>query len=125
MRANGYGADLEFDGQTITIHPGKAAARASGTDTIRFPVGAVASVDYKAANPLVNGHVRFHLHDQSPATLMAYGGHPLAEGASTMSLSDASKGMVTAQSLVVHWRRKDNEAFAELHRQITAATGAH
>lgn len=121
MRSNGYGADLEFDGQTVTIHLGKMAARTAGTDTIRFPASAVASVDYKAANMVVNGHVRFHLHDQSPHMLMAYGGNPLPEGATTMSLSDAGKGMVTPQSLVVHWRRKDNDAFAELHRQITDA----
>lgn len=105
-RAEGYGADLEFDGETVTIHAGKVAAKLQHTPTIAFPVAAVESVEYRKANLAVNGMLRFRMLDTSTVALQAWG----ADQPNT----------VNPQSLVVHWRRKDQAAFAALHDAIAA-----
>ena len=57
MKAEGYGADIAFDGSTLTITSkglGKAALGASGR---RIPVSELRSLDFKPASALVNGHI--------------------------------------------------------------------
>ncbi len=57
MQAEGYGADIAFDGSTLTITGkglGKGALGASGR---QIPVSALRSMDIKPASALVNGHI--------------------------------------------------------------------
>ena len=57
MQAEGYGADIAFDGSTVRITGrglGKGALGASGR---QIPVSALQSVDLKPASALVNGHI--------------------------------------------------------------------
>ena len=57
VRADGYGADIELTETAVVIHSGKAAAKIQGTDTITVPYGDIASIEYRSANPLVNGQM--------------------------------------------------------------------
>lgn len=107
MRANGYGADLEFDGSMVTIHAGKAAAKIQNSPTITFPVTDIVSIETKKANPLVNGSARFTLVDMAYQALQRYGA--------------SEPNTINAQSMIVHWRRKDDAAFTELLDAIKAA----
>jgi hypothetical protein len=107
MDADGYGAGLSFDGERVTIRAGKVAARVQHTDRLVFPVADVGSVDFKAAGPMVNGHVRFRMRDTSAAVLQGYGVD--------------QPNTVNGQSFVVHFRRKDNDAFAALRDAIVGA----
>lgn len=116
MDAKGYGSDLEFDGQTITIRHGKVKARMCGTDTIRIPLADVTELDYKPGNALTNGRLHIKVRDTDPEILQGYGGRTLTE-----TMDHVSNGMVTGQSLVVQWRRKDNASFAAIHEAIEGA----
>lgn len=105
MRANGYGADLELTDAAVVIHAGRTAARIQGTDTVTIPLGDVERVDYRPASALVNGSLRVvvRIHPAPPgveAQYAAYGADP--------------GNHVNPQSLVVHWRKRDEAAFAAI-----------
>lgn len=110
MEANGYGADLAFDGETVVIHAGKMATKVQGTDTITIPVSSIQRVEYKPASRLINGRIRFYLHDMTTETLWSLGAN--------------YPNRVNPQSLVVQWRHKDDAAFVKVHEAIMAAVGA-
>lgn len=57
MQAEGYGADIAFDGSMVTVTGkglGKGALGASGR---AIPLSALQSADFKPASALVNGHI--------------------------------------------------------------------
>ena len=65
---DGYMTTVEFDGQTLTAHGKNKAARIAlaGEDhasDVVIPRQAIASVDFRAANPLVNGRVTVRTSD--------------------------------------------------------------
>ena len=57
MRAEGYGADLELAGEVVTVTSRGLGKAALGAAQRRIPVAALISMDFKKANPLVNGHI--------------------------------------------------------------------
>lgn len=73
MRANGVQADVDFDGQHVTFHAGKIAAKIQHTDTIRVPVYDIAAVRVTTGNVFVRGGFKLTLKDPSPDRLLAYG----------------------------------------------------
>jgi hypothetical protein len=121
-RVKGYGADLGIagDGSYVVIWPGKTMAKLAGTQRVQIPVGDIVDVEYRAANPFVNGTVKFKVRDETPPALNAYGGRVVPPDGHPAMLAFAKEGLVTTQTLVVHWRRKDQAAFAELVDEIRA-----
>lgn len=135
MRANGYGADLELTAGAVVIHAGKATAKLQGTDTITIPLADVAGVDYRPATMLVNGSIRLHVkppegrvslgdvmrarHDdeQRDAVQQAY----LDQTSHLEQYGATRPNRVNPESLVVHWRRKDQAAFEALRDAIDSA----
>jgi collagen type III alpha len=107
MRATGYGADLELTQDSLVIHAGKIAAAIQGASTITIPLADVIRVEWKDARLLVNGSVRVFVSDG--VDLRSYGPQPNA---------------INLQSLVVHWRRKDQAAFAALRAQVDEVLAA-
>jgi hypothetical protein len=126
MRANGYGADLEYVDGVVTIYPGKAMRRMAGTDRVAVPVADIADVEYKPANMVVNGHIKLVLRDPDDThKLQAYGGRgPVPPDGTEELRAYVKQGIVTTETLVVNWRRKDQAAFAELHQAIVDAVAA-
>jgi len=55
MQANGYGADIEFDGHTVTITGRGLGKAALGGPRRDFPVADLVSIEFKAASALING----------------------------------------------------------------------
>lgn len=93
MDAHGYGADISVDGEAVTItHSERAQRFGKMPATVRVPLGDVLSVDFKAGNALANGHLTV--------------------------VTDDPDGRLTR---VVHFRRKDNEAFAAVRDAIVGA----
>lgn len=129
MRANGYGADLELDGDILTIHTGKGAAKLTGTTRIAIPIADIERIEYRGANPMVNGAIVIKVRDTSVGAMQAYsvdrpGFHHLEPG--TREANDYAKhGLINTQSLHVHWRRKDNAAFEQMRDAIRAALDVH
>ncbi|MFB7798947.1 DUF4429 domain-containing protein [Isoptericola sp. NPDC056134] len=123
MKANGYGADLEFDGEHVIIYPGKMQARMVGTQRIAVPLADVIDVEYKPAKALTNGQIRFKVEAASDSqTMQDYGGRgPIPTEDAAAARAYAKQGLVTSEALVVHWRKKDQDAFEALHQEITAA----
>jgi hypothetical protein len=129
MRANGYGADLELDGDTLTIHTGKGAAKLTGTTRIAIPLADIERIEYRGANPMVNGAIVIKVRDTSVTAMQAYsvdrpGFHHLTPG-TPEAVEYGKHGLINTQSLHVHWRRKDNAAFEQMRDAIRAAIGAH
>lgn len=118
MRANGYGADLEYDGTTVMIYPGRVMARATGAKRIAIPVLDIAAVEYKKANALVNGQMRLKLKNEHQETLARYGDRGPLPIDDAERLAYAKQGLITTESLVVAWRKKDQGDFEALHEQI-------
>lgn len=57
MQAEGYGADIAFDGSTLTIM-GKGLGKAAlGASSRQIPLSSLRSMDFKPASALVNGHI--------------------------------------------------------------------
>jgi len=101
MRANGYGADLELTQDALVIHAGKVVATVQGTQTVTIPLTDIERIEWKEAGRLVNGRMRVFVWDG--VDLRSYGPQP---------------NVISAQSLVVHWRRKDRAAFEALREQL-------
>ncbi len=57
MQAEGYGADIAFDGSTVTITGKGLGKGALGASDRQVPVATLLSVDLKPASALVNGHI--------------------------------------------------------------------
>jgi len=108
MRANGYGADVEVTGSELVIYAGKVAAKIQGTDRITIPLADVESVEYRPATMLMNGSLRIIPRVRDAALIesqyAAYG-------------TDAGNH-VNPQSLIVHWRKKDEAAFAAIREAL-------
>jgi len=122
MRANGYGADIEFDGQTVVLHLGKMAARIAGTDTITIPAADIIAVHRRRANMVINGSMQFQVRDPSPQTLSDYGGRGIVPPDGTDAFAAyAKQGIVTDKALIVHWRKKDDATFGQMHEAIMGA----
>lgn len=134
MRAHGYGADLELTDDAVVIHPGKIAAAAAGTDAITIPIADLERVDYRAANVVINGEFRLRLRlltDDNPTLREAYAARKDAsalaevrERTATWQEQFARYGAqrpnrLTPESLVVHWRKKDQAAFEQIHAEIS------
>lgn len=93
MDAHGYGADVTFDGEAVTItHSERAQKFGKMPAAVRVPLIDVRSVDLKAGNALANGHLTV--------------------------VTDDPEGKLTR---VVHFRRKDNDAFAAVRDAIVGA----
>lgn len=103
MRARGYGADLELAGDALVIHAGKVAATIQASPTVTIPLTDIVHIEWKDAGILTNGHI--HIIVADGADLSLYGPRPNA---------------INPQSLVVHWRRRDRDAFTTLRRQLNA-----
>ena len=63
MQAEGYGADIAFNGSTLTITGKGLGKGALGASDRQIPVSALRSIDFKPASALVNGHIEL-LTDQ-------------------------------------------------------------
>lgn len=98
---------MEYAEGMVTIHAGKGAARLQHTQGITFPVDVIEAVEFRSANPLVNGSMRFRLVDMSIPVLQSYGAD--------------QPNRVNTQSFIVHWRRKDGAAFAAVRDTIEDA----
>ena len=93
MDATGYGADISIDSESVTIsHSERAQKFGKMPAGVRVPLGDVRDVELKGANALANGHLTVVTDD--------------AEG---------------KQTRVVHFRRKDNDAFAAVRDAIVGA----
>lgn len=93
MDATGYGADISIDADAVTISHGERAQKFGKMPaSVRIPLADVRSVDFKAGNAIANGHLKLVTDDP--------------DGAGTR---------------VVHFRRKDNDAFAAVRDAITGA----
>jgi hypothetical protein len=57
MQAEGYGADIAFDGSTIRITGKGLGKGALGASDREIPVSALRAIDFKPASALVNGHI--------------------------------------------------------------------
>ena len=57
MQADGYGADIAFDGSTVTVTGKRLGRVALGAGGREIPVSALQSTDFKSASALVNGHI--------------------------------------------------------------------
>lgn len=111
MRAHGYGSDLEYDGSVVTFHLGKTAAKISGTETIRVPIGDVERVEFKPSSMLINGHLRLHVRDTSMEKLWSY--------AETQNVdSRFGPNRVNPNSLEVVFRKKDQADFAAVNEAL-------
>jgi len=123
MRANGYGASLEYDGTTITILPGRVAARIAGTQRIEVPVADVVEVKYTPPRlgGTFNGSMRFKVRTPDLATLSGYGGRaPVPPEGTEEYAVWVRQGVMTPEALVVHWRKKDSTPFDAIHVAIAA-----
>lgn len=134
MRAHGYGADLELTDDAVVIYPGKVAAAAAGTDSITVPIADIERIDYRAANVVINGEIRLRvrlLTDDNPTLRESYAARKDAsaladvrERSATWQEQFARYGTprpnkLTPESLVVHWRRKDQATFEQIHAEIS------
>lgn len=99
---DGYGMSIEFDGTTIRLIAGKVQAKIWKRSVVEFPVSAVAHIEYRGANALVNGRMLFRTVE--PANTYASG----------------PGGFVPDNSLIVQWRRKDDAAFGKLYDELAA-----
>lgn len=142
MRAEGYGADLEFDGTTITIWAGRATAKIQRATVVRVPVADVVAVKVRAANALINGELRLDVGrppgvtlrelvrigslpaDDLQAIAAAHGPEVAQWVTRVHSYGLEQPNCVSPESLVVHWRRKDDPAFAPIVEAIRAAVSA-
>ena len=117
----------------VVIHSGKAAAKIQGTDTITVPYGDIASIEYRSANPLVNGQMKLVVNVADVSfgeTLTAVRQGDDATDATSQRVREWSEryrsygadptNHVNPESLVVHWRRKDEAAFAAIRDAINA-----
>jgi hypothetical protein len=133
MRADGYGADIELTETAVVIHSGKAAAKIQGTDTITVPYGDIASIEYRSANPFVNGQMKLVVNVADVSfgeTLTAVRQGDDATDATSQRVREWSEryrsygadpnNHVNPESLLVHWRRKDEAAFAAIRDAINA-----
>jgi hypothetical protein len=109
MDAHGYGADLTFDGETVTIHGGKMQRAVWKTPSIRIPVSIITAADHKAGNAFINGTLIFRV------------GIPDVD---VPSLGETQPNNVNPLSLRAQWRKKDNAAWAEIHEAIVGAMKA-
>ncbi|MFN8191854.1 MAG: DUF2510 domain-containing protein [Nocardioidaceae bacterium] len=57
MQAEGYGADIAFDGSTLTITGKGLGKGALGASDREIPISALRAIDFKPASALVNGHI--------------------------------------------------------------------
>ncbi|MER6972740.1 DUF2510 domain-containing protein [Nocardioides sp. NPDC057767] len=57
MQAEGYGADIAFDGSTLTIVARGLGKGALGASSRQISVASLRSMDFKPASALVNGHI--------------------------------------------------------------------
>lgn len=57
MQADGYGAAIAFDGYTVTVTGKGLGKGALGASSREIPASALQSIDFKPANPLVNGYI--------------------------------------------------------------------
>lgn len=57
MQAEGYGADIAFDGSTLTIVGRGLGKGALGASSRQIPVSSLRSMDFKPASALINGHI--------------------------------------------------------------------
>ena len=57
MQAEGYGADIAFDGLTLTITGKGLGQGALGASDRQIPISALRAIDFKPASALVNGHI--------------------------------------------------------------------
>ncbi|BDZ40809.1 hypothetical protein GCM10025865_01080 [Paraoerskovia sediminicola] len=123
MKANGYGADLELTDDAVVIHPGKIAARVVGTKRIAVPLADITDIDYRPARALVNGQIKVKTATNPKSQAMQdYGNRGPIPPDGTKELSAYTRqGIITAESLVVHWRKKDQAAFEALHQAIEGA----
>lgn len=106
IHLDGYGTSVEYDGETLTLIGGTMQAKIWGTDRIRIPVTDITHIDYRAANPMKNGHLAFTtLHTP------------------VMYTEKTGMRVLPENGLVVHWRRKDQPAFEELYRSLPEPSG--
>lgn len=134
MRAHGYGADLEITDEAVVIYPGKVAAAAAGTDVIAVPIADLERVDYRAANLVINGEMRLRvrmLTDDNPTFREAYAARKDASATADVRERSATwqeqfarygahqPNKLTPESLVVHWRKKDQAAFEQIHAELS------
>lgn len=105
MSISGYGASVEYDGATVRIIGGKVQAKIWRTGSVTIPVEDITEMDYRPASPLVNGALSFKT--ARPANDYA------------TPRDDDTFTTVPSSGLVVHWRRKDQAAFAALHEQLS------
>lgn len=106
-RIDGYGTSIDYDGDTIELIAGKVESKIWRTASVRFPVTDILEVSYRAANIMVNGEMRFKT--ARPANDYAT---PREDGAPTI---------VPNNGLTIHWRKKDEQAFAALRAEIPVA----
>lgn len=104
MRADGYGASIDVDAGSVRLIGGKMQSAAWGTETVTIPLSDVVKVAYRSANPVVNGSLRLFVK-----------GDPMQYG-------DAQPNHVVANSLIVHFRRKDDAAFAAVRDHLQGIT---
>ena len=134
VRAHGYGADLEITGDAVVIYPGKIAAAAAGTDAITVPIADLERVDYRAANVVINGEMRLRVRlstDDNPTLREAYAARKDAGALADVRERSAiwqeqfarygaqQPNKLTPESLVVHWRKKDQGAFEQIHAELS------
>lgn len=93
MDAKGYGADISIDSEVITItHSERAQKFGKMPASVRVPMSDVRGIDFRAGNAIANGHLTV--------------------------VTDDPEGKLTR---VVHFRRKDNDAFAAVRDAIVGA----
>jgi hypothetical protein len=58
MNVHGYGADAALEGTTLTLTAtGKVGRGALGTDRREIEIGSLRAVEFRAGNPIRNGHL--------------------------------------------------------------------
>lgn len=98
----GYGASLEYDDTQIVIHLGKAAGALAGTKSLRVPRAEIADIKFRDASMMVNGEIRFTVAGDPNG----YSDPPTTK-------------IVAPNAFVVHFRKKDRDAFTAAYADLT------
>lgn len=108
MEANGYGSSIVLEPDAVVILPGQAMQKLRHPAALRIPLAEITGVDFRNANPLVNGSL----------TVRTSG---MPTDYAPPSPDPSRPTLATAASLVVHFRRRDRDAFVAMREAIEAA----
>lgn len=108
MEASGYGSSIVLERDAVVILPGQAMQKMRHPAALRIPLAEITGVDFRNANPLVNGSLTV----RTSGTPTDY---------AQTSPDSGRRMLATAASLVVHFRRRDRDAFAAMRDAIEAA----